>query len=322
MPIGLDVQMHTSSPDVVRLPKTAQFVHLSYTSTEDPSIRYRCHRDPEWLHHRIVASPPCTCHRHHYHSSMTSSSCRSSPSSCSSLWRTGCSHSTSLPRRNRDGKMPCDSSTAGVLGRILNSTCKGTDRHRRRCCMVLRLRESPILPLLPIIEIRQGFAWSVVPQRVSFPGKEQVGGFISVVASRGGRTIARPPNDKRVAILVAPTAPIGEAPAALVPPPTVVRLTAATTATAAFLPIASPSASALFSAVTGAGGNLPRSSKTRPCLSAHSRYLHLSHCPTTRVRCSYPPSGERLVSPGFLAAASFLTPSPWPTLSRSSPWWS
>ena len=140
--------------------------------------------------------------------------------------------------------------------------------------------------------------------------------------SRGGRTIAHPPKDKRLAILVALTAPIGEAPAALVPPPTVVRLAAATTATAAFLPIASPSTSALFSAVARAGGNLPRSSKTRPCLSAHSRYLHLSHCPTTRVRCSYPPSGERLVSPGFLAAASFLTPSPWPTVSRSSPWWS
>jgi hypothetical protein len=171
MPIGLDVQMHTSSPDVVRLPETAQFVRLSYTSMEDPSIRCRCHRDPEWLRHRIVASPPCTCHRHHYHSSMTSSSCRSSPSSCSSLWRTGCSHSTSLPRRNRDGKMPCDSSTAGVLGRILNSTCKGMDRHRRRCCMVLRSRESPILPLLPIYRDPPRFRVERCSSTCLFPGE-------------------------------------------------------------------------------------------------------------------------------------------------------
>jgi hypothetical protein len=85
-------------------------------------------------------------------------------------------------------------------------------------------------PSFQFIEICQGFAWSVVPQRVSFLGKEQVGGFISVVASRGGRTIARPPKDKRLVIVVAPTAPIGEAPAALVPPQTVVRLAAAATA--------------------------------------------------------------------------------------------
>jgi hypothetical protein len=88
-------------------------------------------------------------------------------------------------------------------------------------------------PTFQFIKMRHSFAHSIVPRRVSFPGKEQVGGFIGVVTSQGGRTIARPPKDERLAIVLAPAAPVGEAPAALVPPRTVVHLASAAAAVTA-----------------------------------------------------------------------------------------
>jgi hypothetical protein len=108
-----------------------------------------------------------------------------------------------------------------------------SDRGNRRFC-----------PSFQFIEMHHGFFARDVVARwcVPFPGKEHVGGYIGVVASRGGRTIARPPEDERLAVAVAPTAaaaastislhatPIGEAPAALVPPQTVVGLAAAAAA--------------------------------------------------------------------------------------------
>ena len=95
------------------------------------------------------------------------------------------------------------------------------------------------------------FVWDAVARWCTpFTGKEHVGGYIGVVASRWGRPIAHPPEDKCLAVVVALTAappnaaaaaaaastislhatPIGKAPAALVPPQTVVGLAAAAAA--------------------------------------------------------------------------------------------
>ena len=135
-------------------------------------------------------------------------------------------------------QIPC------VLGRILNSTCKGTDRHRHRCCMVLRSRESPILPLLPIYRDPPRFRVERCSSTCLFPG-EGAGWWIHKRSCELRGSDDCTPSQRQVSCYrCRPDRTDGEAPAALVPPQTVVRLAAAATATtaAAFLPIASPSA--------------------------------------------------------------------------------
>jgi hypothetical protein len=105
-------------------------------------------------------------------------------------------------------------------------------------------------PSFQFIEMHHSFFARDIVARwcVPFPGKEHVGRYIGVIVSRWGRTIARPPIDKRLAVVVAPAAappdataaaastislhatPICKAPVALVPPQTVVGLAAAAAA--------------------------------------------------------------------------------------------
>jgi hypothetical protein len=170
MPIGLDVQVHAKvlgalmrqQRSLVREYPPRRRQLFSLFPRRDSLVAYHT-RPRRTLQSAIAvaailsgssiglfALSRCTCHLHHHHSLTTSSSCRSSPSSCSSLWRTVFPHPKNTPRSNRDGQMPCDSSTTGVLGRILDSTCRGTNLHLCRCRGALQSRESPILPLLPI----------------------------------------------------------------------------------------------------------------------------------------------------------------------------